>query len=413
MKKFVIIGLLFAALTSCTSSSEKQEAGASDTAESLAADSSLSGDSGTPVDNELDNVDSAAAETTTPPAEALPDQPMDANNQTPAPDAQGQFETPPADVSQDASMTPAPDMGAAGTTEAIPETTEAATTVAAASTVSTASTLQKVPAKPWIVGKTVYNAVYFARPGDTVAGISAMIYGSDKSDIIRKGNTQLKKREPKPGEKVYYNSPMRPDDQERMMVYYEDIGMPAETYSAQAGDNLKKVSKQLLGYDNAWKEVWASNTVESKTKLDEGTQLRYWKGSGAGMAPTELAPKADAKMPMKNNAMNPPAEEMPPPPPNDFAPPPEMPNQGMAANDLPPPPPMEAPQMAPPPPPPPVVMNTKKVKNAEAAQGDDQMIILAAVIVVALGGAGLLLMRRRRKQKEFDQRYNNTSTQVG
>lgn len=289
------------------------------------------------------------------------------------------------------------------------------------------ASLQKVATAPWKVGKTLYNTVYFARPGDSLSSISQMIYGSDKTAEIKKGNAFLKSRSVKPGDKIYYNSPHRPDDSARMVTFYEDNGIAPEVYVAKSGDNLRKVSKSLLGYPNAWKEVWASNAVESKDAIPEGTELHYWKGNaGLTAAATaavatppaahlpDVAPAAPAT---QQQPPTPPQQqaqaEIPPPPPMPEAPP-IPPAQEMAP---PPPPPQDMAQnqqMAPPPPPPPVeAVNPppappapKKHHVAEEAPAggmdNDTTLALAVVGLAAAGLAGLIVMRKKRKQKESE-----------
>lgn len=288
--------------------------------------------------------------------------------------------------------------------------------------------LQKVASSPWKVGKTWYNGVYFARPGDTLASISQSIYGEDRTASLKKGNPTYNSREPKPGDKVYYSSPKRPDDGQQMMTFNEEAGLAPEVYTAKAGDNIRKISKELLGYDNAWKEVWASNAnVDSKGALEEGTQLRYWRGTAAAAAPTQTANAEQPPLPEPTMNNMPPEENMqqahadlppPPPMPEQAAadlppPPPPMPEQAM--NELPPPPPPMEMAPPPPPPPPPVAQAHKDKSGEQEATGmnEDSVMALGAAAIAAAGIAALLVARRRRKQKEMEASQIGDSTQVG
>lgn len=284
--------------------------------------------------------------------------------------------------------------------------------------------LQKIATAPWKVGKTWYNGVYFARPGDTLASISQTIYGEDRTAMLKKGNPSYKSREPKPGDKVYYSSVKRPDDSTQMLTFNEEAGVMPETYVAKKGDNIRKVSKELLGYDNAWKEVWASNMgVESKGSLDEGTELRYWRGTAAAAAPVAQHNMEQQSPPLPEPTMNnmPPEHqaqtELPPMPEHqaaaDLPPPPPMPEQ--AVNELPPPPPPPVEMAPPPPPPPPAPRAQAKNKSEEEATGmnEDSLMALGAVAIAAAGIAALLVARRRRKQKELEASQIGDSTQVG
>lgn len=291
--------------------------------------------------------------------------------------------------------------------------TEHSTTIVENPEPAKSVSLQKVANTPWKVGKKWFNTVYFARPGDTLSSVSQMIYGANKVAELKKGNPTFKSRGLKPGDKIYYNSPNRPDDSAKMITYYEDNGMAPETYVANAGDNIRKVSKKLLGHSNAWKEIWASNSVDSKGELPEGTELRYWKGGpvAATAAPAESRHNEVA-------AAAPVVPEQQPLPP---APPAEEPMaaaQQQAQAEIPPPPPMpEQPptEMAPPPPPPPVeALNPpapKPMADEEVApEGMDQDTTLALAVVglAAAGLAALIVVRKKRKQRELEQALDST-----
>jgi hypothetical protein len=289
--------------------------------------------------------------------------------------------------------------------------------------------LQKVATAPWQVGKSWMNTVYFARSGDSLKKISKTIYGKNNSAALKKGNPTFNSRDVKPGDKIYYNSPNRPDDSARMLTYYEDNGIAPETYVAKAGDNIRTVSKKLLGNKDSWKEVWATNAVESKSDLAEGTELRYWATAPApahvaAAAPPvhqEQAPPAPpADIPPPPPAPDMAAAEMPPPPAPDMPPPPEAPHMDQAQADLPPPPPpMPEAEMAPPPPPPPpppaeAAHHQVAEETAASPLGmdNDTTMALAVVGLAAAGLAILIVMRKKRKQRDMD--HNNMNdTHVG
>lgn len=281
---------------------------------------------------------------------------------------------------------------------------------------------RKVEQTPWKEGGKNLNTVYVARDGDSWGSVSQMIYGTEKATDLKKMNPAIKGRKLKVGDKVYYNSPHRPDDETKVLTYYEDSGVAPEVYLAKSGDNLKKVAKELFGTEQGWKELYATNDFESKGSLDEGTQIKYWRTAPAVTKPTEVAataPPVDMPPPMPPGGEMPPppgpSAEMPPPPapPGEMAPPP--PPTDVAANELappppppPPPPPVEA--VAPPPPPPPMDMAKKNMVDGGEPMEEDQMTTLAAGAVVAVGLALFMIMRRRRK-KELEQAIQDT--QVG
>lgn len=451
MKKLVVLLACLGALhlSSCTSNDSKSDADVTsdfdsadleklDGEESLdtaAADSSLGSDS-LPEDALGETSTSTTTVETTvtseaPAPEAAPE--VATNESLPAdPFAESVESTPPpsTDTSSamaESSLPPEPAM----TESTHTETTTSTTTYVdeGEKPKKKPASLQKVATAPWKVGKVWYNTVYFARPGDSLSSISKMIYGKNKSSELKKGNVTLQSRGVKPGDKVYYNSPIRPDDSGRMLTYYEDNGIAPETYVAKEGDDIKKISKELLGYKDAWKEVWSSNSVDSKNSIAAGTELRYWKGGPIAAAPaappslptephqeiaaapTEMAPPPMEQMPPQGDIPPPPTSadmDMPPPPP-----PGDMP-QEMAP---PPPPPDMAQEMAPPPPPPPPVeaVNPPAPSHDMAAEegaapgmDNDTTLALAVVGLAAAGLAILIVMRKKRKQRELEQQIDNT-----
>lgn len=294
------------------------------------------------------------------------------------------------------------------------------------------ASLKKVETTPFTREGVLLNAVYVARPPDSYKSISKMIYGDEsKAKELKKVNPSLST--PKAGNKIYYNSPVRPLDDQKIQTYYEDAGVAPAVYVAKDGDDLKKVSKELLGYDKAWQEVWSTNGVESKTRLTAGTELRYWKGAAdvappAAAASTEIAQAIPPAPPMPDpQAAIPPAPPMPepqaaippaPPVPEPQAaipPPPPMPEPQAAlpppppAADLPPPPPAEA--VNPPPPPPVAKKPAKEVKLEEGGMDNDMMMTLGGVGIILLGFTSIMILRKRRQNKEMAAAFNDT--QVG
>ncbi|MFN8944159.1 MAG: LysM peptidoglycan-binding domain-containing protein, partial [Pseudobdellovibrionaceae bacterium] len=300
----------------------------------------------------------------------------------------------------------------------------AGTTASTYSSGSSGGSLQKVALTPWRVNGVLYNAVYFAKPGDTLKGISKIVYGSDKTRELKKGNPMFKSRSVKPGDKIYYTSSSRPQDDTRVLSYYEDQGMQPEVYVAKDGDTVKSVSKELFGYRDGWKELYSMNSFESKGSLPAGTEIRYFpmtKGSPV-VAQNNVAPPAEIQTPPvqiappeTDVAMTPPPQEMVPP--AEMASPP--PSEAMAElPPPPPPPPIETPQeMAPPPPPPSVAETPKRPVVAEESMEappvwEDTTVMLGAgaIALIAIGGIFVVRSRKKRQQEELDAALNQ---QVG
>lgn len=274
------------------------------------------------------------------------------------------------------------------------------------------------------------NTVYIARPKEKLADISQKIFGSDKTADLKAiaDNSYLKSRAPKAGDKIYYVSPNRPDDSTKMLLYYEDMGLVPKTYVAKPGENLRKVSKSLLGYDNAWKEIWSSNSIESKTSLKDGEILRYWTNdsnevmAAAPPSPPPQGANVATQPPQTTGQMAPPmptpapdTAALPPPPADANAslpPPPADAATAAGTTAAAPPPTQEAP---PPPPPPPAVEETaaapteeggkKKANLDEAAAEEEESGGLSTDTMMSMGALGLLVallafvIIRKRKQK--------------
>ncbi len=341
-------------------------------------------------------------------------------------------ETPTTDV---AGLTAAPPMEDSYSEPAQPVT-------AAASTL-----LQKISeTTPYAHSEGFVNTVYIARPREKLAEISQTIFGMDKSKELKQINPYLKSRGARPGDKIYYVSPNRPTDSSKMVSYYEDNGMTASTYVAKKGDRLNKVSKDLLGYSNAWKEVWTTNSIQSKSKLAEGDVIQYWKpaqtsvatqvatNSGANMidsanqlpaappAPVAAepamptAPVAQAELPPQETAQSAIPTELPPALPMDAAPGTDIAMNDMPATELPPAPPAQTELPPPPadmqatPPPPETAMATEQAPapeqsavqpnlEEESADPNSDMFTLMGLGAVLCAAIAYMLVKRRRNQQ--------------
>lgn len=417
MKKHELVFLVFisiaiASVTGCTSKSVDQE---NSEISELAGDSA-GGDEVSSSEDEFGSEDSSKTEST----EEVSSE--DGVEPAPAEDVAGADELASPSEAGDAS-TESTDVAAGSTDEQAETPTEALTDTAMSADESQGLSetqepaqpkpvipLQKVVTAPYKRGNQNINAVYIAREGDTTTSVAQKIYGEDRSDELKKINPTLARREMKVGDKVYYSSPKRPDDETSMLTYYEDMGLAPEVYLSQPGDNIRTVSQNLLGHTDSWKEIWSLNPdVESKADLPEGTRLRYWAKDVAGAAPAmaatttdttgEAAPPAPPAMgDMAGNAPPPPPDMAPPP--ADMAPPP-MPDEAMAPPppaDMPPPPP---PVAEAPPPPPVAAATTDDSMSSGGGLGDDpdQMMALGAGAILLLAAVALFIIIRKKRAK--------------
>lgn len=413
------------------SGGEMSVADAGTSGDELAADEQLPADSGSgggdmiaenaedlaPGDlSETPSADSTEIAASEPPADTF------ASNDAPAADMGGDTPPPPAEYGSD--MGGSTDMAASEPTE--PATPEPAMEEAPKPVAS----LKKVVSQPYKQGKTLVNAYYIVRDGDTAESISQKVFAStDHVKELCRVNAYNCGRGLKAGDKMYYNSPQRPNDDTVVKSFYEDAGVQPQFYTAKQGDNIRRVGKDILGHDRSWMELWATNEVDSKGDLDEGTQLRYWPTSEIAApalaanepppAPVEdAAPPMDAP-PIQDQAAAPPMDQgMPPeqfsPPAEDLAmnnpPPPSDMDQGM-------PPAPDAGAMAgtiepppPPPPPPPPTEVAQAGGDMSAADANQQNFMLGVGAVLLLAAAALFIsIRKKRARRQID---FNTTTQT-
>lgn len=282
--------------------------------------------------------------------------------------------------------------------------------------------VKKMKKTPYTVGGAMINRLYIAREGDSLSTVAQKIYGdSSRSSDLVSWNTNFRGKDLKVGDKVYYSSPRNPQDSSAILLYYEEAGIQPSYYTAKNGESIRRVSQKLLGHERSWMEVWATNDIESKWEMPEGTQLRYWpSGTTAPVAqpiaatPTETQPEEEA-MPADDGAADttttetaamdgtgeePPMEE---PAPTDDA----AAAAAMAQNEEPPPPPPA--EATPPPPPPPEAIPTPDA-NAMAAEGQGGLADMMngendSMMMAVLGGLLLLaamilvvFIRRGRKK---------------
>lgn len=131
------------------------------------------------------------------------------------------------------------------------------------------------------------NAIYIARPGDDGGTISQKLFDKDMKAMLEEDNEDMR-RGVNVGDKIYYNSPNRPDDKKEMLTYYEDKKLPAQYYITKDNDNIQKIGREVLGYDDAWKEIWATNeSLQTQAMLPAGLKIRYWSGNEMAEPPPE------------------------------------------------------------------------------------------------------------------------------
>lgn len=302
--------------------------------------------------------------------------------------------------------------------------------------------LLKVKSAAFEAGGTNLNRVYVGRPGDTVKGVAEKLYGdSGRSSDLRNWNKFLS-RGVKTGDKIYYSSPTNPTDT-NMLTYYEDVSIPAQNYVSRDGDNIREVSKTLLGNNDSWKEIWATNPdVESKGDIPGGLNLRYWPEDSVPapvlantlppVDPNQFGQDPLAQQPMGQDPLAqqqpmmgqdslgmPPSDPLPPsdpvaqmPPIDPLAQPTPASDPTIVGTTEPPPPPIDPPQLDQAPSEP-ATQAAATVDNSDPVAGTDeadQMMTmgLAGIVLLAAGAVFFLMRRNRSKKIDLTQ-----TTQVG
>ena len=166
--------------------------------------------------------------------------------------------------------------------------------------------LKKIPIKPWKQSGRWINAVYIARPADNLNQISMLLFSQDKTEELKEANPFLKRRDLKVGDKVYYNSPNRPQDGQNFYHYYQDNNKIAQTYDLNTGDNIRTISQRLLGHKDSWKEIWTTNPqVESKGMIQEPITIQYWIADNAPtMIENEPVATSETTMPLEETLVD-------------------------------------------------------------------------------------------------------------
>lgn len=274
--------------------------------------------------------------------------------------------------------------------------------------------LRKMELVPYRDTGILVNGLYFAREGDTLVSISDRIYGEDKTDELKTINRTYQTRDVRVGDKVYYNSPQRPNDDGQILLYFEELGLSPLNYVSSEGENIREISERLLGHSRSWFEVWSYNLdVESKRVIPAGTRLRYWPADALDPSAPAPAPTMARQQEQIIDDFPELPEEAPMPAP---APPPREEETMAVAPPPPPPPPApsreEAPPAigsvaeAPPPPPPPAQTPPSRLGGAAAsAEGgswiDDEMATMGIGVLLILAAVAIfVIIRKRRSQSK-------------
>ena len=248
---------------------------------------------------------------------------------------------------------------------------------------------KKIKSQPYNTGGFLVNAVYIVRQDENIQSISNKIFSSDQVSQLYAINPHLKARDLKVGDKIYYQSPNRPQDSSQILFYFEDNGISPSYHQIQVGENIRTIASQLLGHTNSWKEIWATNpNLDSKGVVNESINIKYWSPGTIAQAPVESPMETESPPPVNTET-----DTLPSPPLEEETP--NVPPDDPIAEDIPKPPSDEASLESP--------ASSGKMKESSSRGGFSQMdMVLAGVLALGALICAFMIIKKRRKKKEFD-----------
>lgn len=252
--------------------------------------------------------------------------------------------------------------------------------------------LSKINKDPFFRNERLMNTVYIVRPNEDLAIVSQKIFNEDKTSILFADNPHLSKGV-EAGDKIYYNSPNRPDDKKVILTYFEDNKMSPQYYVTRKGDDIKKIGREVLGHEDGWKEIWATNeSLQTQALLPSGLKVRYWSGSEPkSFEPSNVASSSEAtaavtgSMTEKEPA---PVETLPEIPPSEPVATLPTEDPGMAT----PPPPMPAESV-------PMVASANDIPAVKPAE-NDSLITIAAIAMIAMAVLGIVAIQIKNRRRD-------------
>jgi LysM repeat protein len=117
----------------------------------------------------------------------------------------------------------------------------------------------------------ILNAYYFVRGEGSWVDLAQRIYRDPvRAEDLKSWNPETKITT---GSVVFYKSPTRSGDDTMMKAFHDDFGVPAESYSFQAGDTLGKIAEAKLGSKEFVAEIKAANPGVDFAQVAAGTMI--------------------------------------------------------------------------------------------------------------------------------------------
>ncbi len=249
--------------------------------------------------------------------------------------------------------------------------------------------LSKMSKDPFFRNERLMNTVYIVRPNDDLAIISQKIFNEDKTSILFADNPHLSKGI-ETGDKIYYNSPNRPEDKKAILTFYEDNKMSPQYYVTRKGDDIKKIGREVLGNEEGWKEIWSTNeALQTQALLPAGLKIRYWSGSEpkAYEEPAVANNESTAAVGATETPSPPPAEtltEMPPPSPEPATIATEDPGMSQA--------PLPTESLS--------AMPSTDLPSVKAPEEGSDLMTVAAIAMIAMAGLGIVAIQIKNRKRD-------------
>lgn len=129
----------------------------------------------------------------------------------------------------------------------------------------------EIPTAAFTKDGHTFNRFYFVRGGDFAEKVSQILYGnSDKAKDLLAWNGGASNW--KPGEVIFYVSPLRPQDTQ-MMSFYQEAAITPHHYMVKEGEDIFKIAQDVYGDKRSWKEIAVVNGMKNAHKVEAGSEL--------------------------------------------------------------------------------------------------------------------------------------------
>lgn len=137
------------------------------------------------------------------------------------------------------------------------------------------------------------NRYYFTRSGDTPEKLSKLFYGDENraAELVEWNGAAS---EWEAGKLIYFRSAKTPDDT-TLLSYYFEAGVPTESVTLAAGQNLMSIAKERYGSGDSWREIAVLNGLRKGAGPEAGATLKVYPSSLTKEEAVPLVAQMDPK----------------------------------------------------------------------------------------------------------------------